>query len=114
MGLSNISGENANELFNKNHFSEAYKSDERITKEILHSNIKFKKQSDKLKLANYYKSSQVSHFLSKNDSQAEKPDIPKTSLRYEYMCNIGECEHQLNSYGINSYYSLPATYPAAC
>ena len=94
----NISDENTHEIFYKNQFSEAYKIDERIMKEIVHSNVKCKNQSDKLKLTIYYKSSQVSQFLSRNNSQPEKPDIQKTNLIYEYKCNIGECEHQLNSY----------------
>ena len=67
-------------------------------KEIVYSHVKCKNQSDKLKLTIYYKSSQLSQFLSRNMSQPEKPDIQKTNLIYEYECYIGECEHQLNSY----------------
>ena len=86
-------------IYYRNQFSNAYKTDERVMKSIISSNITCKNPSEVVKLQNYYKSRHVKTLISNNRTQTNtKTALQRSHVVYEYKCNIGECEHLNSSY----------------
>ena len=93
------------DIYYKNQFSNAYKTDERVMKNIVHSNVKCKNPNDSLKLIIYYKSATVKSLASRNNNSPPIPPLQQTDLIYEFTCKKDECEHLPN----NSYVGMTTT-----
>ena len=85
-------------LYYQNQFSDAYKIDERVIRNIVSGNVQCANPSEKLKLVIYYKPPRVSTLLSKNNQSPRLPNSKMSCLVYEYTCNEGECERLRRSY----------------
>ena len=86
------------QIFYRNQYTDAYKIDERVLKQIVYSNVQCINPNDKLKLMIYYKNPTVKTILTKNDQSPSPSDLQKTNLVYEYTCKIGDCERLQSSY----------------
>jgi len=84
--------ENIYNIYYRNQYSSAYKTDERILKDIIHNNITIKKENTRIKLNIYYKSSTTASLVMKNSPDKPKNDLKKTSVIYDYKCTKGDCE----------------------
>ena len=93
------------DIYYKNQFSNAYKTDERVMKNIVYSNVKCKNPNDSLKMIIYYKSATVKSLASRNNNSPPIPPLQQTDLIYEFTCKKDECEHLPN----NSYVGMTTT-----
>ena len=84
-------------LFYENQMNDAYKSDERIMRSIIHRNCQPVHPRDRLKLVIYYKSPKVSGLLMKNNLSADPSPLKQTNVVYQYKCTHGDCARQHNS-----------------
>ena len=96
--VSRESEEDTQRIYYRNQYSNAYKTDERILKQIIRNNVQCINPNHKLKLIIYYKSSLTTSLVMKNDQSPPTSDLQKTNLVYEYICDIGDCERLQNSY----------------
>ena len=86
------------EIFYKNQFSSAYKTDERVIKQIIHNNVICMNENERIKLIIYYDKNTTNSLVSRNNQNAKLPPLKQTNVVYRYNCNIGECELQQHSY----------------
>ena len=80
-----------------NQFSAAYKTDEKLLKQIIKNNTACKSNT-KLQLIIYYKSKPVSNLIVRNNQSPQLPILKRNNLIYEFQCNEGDCELRNNSY----------------
>ena len=85
------------EVFYKNQYSDSYKTDEKVLKEIVYNNVKCTRETDKLKLTIYYKSNAVKSIVSKNNRNTPPAPLQQCNLVYEFKCNQDGREHLPNS-----------------
>ena len=85
-------------VYYHNQYSSAYKTDERVLKNIIKSNTTCIDPQDSLKVIIYYKNTYTSGLVSKNNQAPPVNQLQQTDLIYEYKCQIGDCEHQNSSY----------------
>ena len=83
-------------IFNQNQFSNSYKTDERIIKNIIANNVQCSNKSDTLKFIPYYRST-VTNLISKI-IRALPPNLWKKLTICQYKCLHGDCEHHNNIY----------------
>ena len=85
------------EVFYMNQFSDAYKTDEKVLKDIVTKNVKCTRQTDNFKLTIYYKSNTVKSIVSRNNQNTPPAELQQCNLIYEHTCNQDGCEHLSNS-----------------
>ena len=85
------------EIYYRNQYSDAYKTDEKVLKDIVYNNVKCSRDTDRLKLTIYYKSKTVKSLVSKNNRNTPPTDLQQRNLVYEFKCNQDGCEHLSNS-----------------
>ena len=88
---------NTHNIYYQNQFSNSYKTDERIIKQIVKDNTKCVNESDLLKITIYCKTHTINNLISKNNL-SHKSNRLKTNIVYKYTCNVGDCELQNSTY----------------
>ena len=76
--------------------SDAYKTDERILRDIIHRNCEPTHQGERLKLVVYYRSPKVSNLVMKNNLSMDSSPLKMTNVVYQYKCTHGDCARQPN------------------
>lgn len=84
-------------IFYKNQMSENYKTDERVLKSMIKSNVKCINPDDKIKFSIYYKNKKSAELILKNSPRANSNPLQKTNVIYEFSCNTENCEFQASS-----------------
>ena len=79
-------------------FSNAYREDERIMKQIINRNVKPTNPEDRINFIIYYKSKRTSQFLLRNSPQQEKDVLQCSHVVYRFTCNRGNCAALPSSY----------------
>ena len=90
-------------LYYKSHMSSAYKTDERILKDIIKRNVKPTDPTNKIKLVIYYKSKRTSNLLLRNNSTPRPSNLQSSHLVYMFTCQHEDCAPY------NSYIGLTTT-----
>ena len=85
-------------LYYRNIMSTAYKTDERIIKDIVNRGVNPTHQDDHIKFLIYYKNRKTGNLVMKNNMNGELSDLNKTGVIYQYTCQIGGCKLQDISY----------------
>ena len=85
-------------VFYRNQYTDAYRTDERVIRQIIRNNVRCIKPNDTLKLVIYSKNTTIKGLVSKNNQSPPPSDLQKTNVVYEFKCQTGECEHLNNSY----------------
>lgn len=85
-------------IYYQNQYSPAYKTDERVLKQIIKNNTKCSSDNEHLQLIIYYKSHTIASLVSKNNQSPKPSALKQTNVVYEYSCNHGDCELQKHSY----------------
>ena len=78
-------------LMYENQMNDAYKTDERVLRDIIHRNCEPVHADDKLKLTVYYKSPKVSGLVMKNNLSHDSSLLKQTNVVYQYKCTHGDC-----------------------
>ena len=94
LSSKNIAPPNTHNIYYQIQFSNSYKTDERIIKQIVKDKIKCVKESDLLKITIYYKSHTINNLISKNNLSHKSNPLKQTNIVYKYKCNFGDCELQ--------------------
>ena len=94
----NIAQPNTHNIYYQNQFSNCYKTEERIIKQIAKDNTKCVNESDLLKITIYYKSHTISNLISKNNLSHKSNQPKQANIVYKYTCNVGDCELQSSTY----------------
>ena len=76
--------------------SDAYKTDERVLRGIIHRNCNPESTNDKLKLTIFYKSPKVSGLVMKNNLSHDPSILKQTNVVYQFTCTHGDCARQPN------------------
>ena len=76
------------DLYYKSQYHENYKTDERIMREIINTNIKSTKSGEKVRLIIYYKSKKTSNLVIKNNPKPTGTDLQQTNVIYEFSCPL--------------------------
>ena len=84
-------------LFYRNQYSNAYKTDERILRNIIKENTQCVDNNHKLKLIIYYKSNTINQLVSKNNL-TPTASLKQSNIIYEYSCPHEDCALQKISY----------------
>ena len=82
----------------QNQFLAAYKTDERILKEIVKNNTSCMDSTDHLQIITYYRSNTTTNAVTKNNQFPLTTTLKQTNFIYEYKCNKGDCELLNSSY----------------
>ena len=86
------------DLFYCNQFSSAYKTDERVIKQIVQNNTRCINPNEKLNLIVYYTSKTTTSLICLNNQSPKCSELQRTNVVYEFTCKTGDCERQKNSY----------------
>ena len=78
-------------VFYRNQMNQAYKTDEKVLKDIICRNVKCCSDNDDLKLVIYYKNPKVSNLLMKNNPMQNQTPLKSNCLIYEFQCPREEC-----------------------
>ena len=78
-------------LYYCNQMNGAYKTDERVIRDIIKSKVKCINDDDKLDLVIYYKNKKVSNLLMKNNLTQDPSPLKQTNVIYNFNCNIDDC-----------------------
>ena len=74
-----------------NQMSESYKTDERILKEMIKSNVKCNDNSYRLNLIIYYKNAKTKNLVMQNNIAAKRSGLQRTNVLYEFTCPKEDC-----------------------
>ena len=85
-------------LFYRNFMSSAYKTDERILKDIVRRGVHPVDQEDKLEMVIYYRNRKINNLIMKNNQNEKTGDLGRTGVIYQYTCQTGDCKLQNISY----------------
>ena len=85
-------------IFYQKQFSEAYKTDERVIRNIISNNVECSNKIDILQFIPYYLSNTFTKLITKNNQGPPTPPLKKTNVIYQYKCSHGDCEHLNNTY----------------
>ena len=78
-------------LFFKNIMSPAYKTDERMLRNIIKRNCKPVQEKDALRLVIFYQSPTTASLVMKNNLSCDKTLLKQSNVIYQYKCNLGDC-----------------------
>ena len=78
-------------VFYKNQMNTAYKTDEKVLKDIIKRNVRCIKDNDELQLVIYYKNPKVNNLLMKNNPNKDRSPLKSTNVIYEYSCPKEDC-----------------------
>ena len=81
-------------LLYENQMNDAYKTDERVLRNIIRRNCDPTSDNDKLNLTVYYKSPKVSGLVMKNNLSHDSSLLKQTNVVYQYKCTYGDCARQ--------------------
>ena len=77
--------------------NEAYKTDERVIRDIIKSKVRCINDADKLDLVIYYKNKKVCNLLMKNNLTQDMSPLKQTNVIYNFNCDIDDCAHLPNA-----------------
>ena len=83
-------------LYYKSNMNTAYKTEEKVIRDIVTQNCTPTNEEESLHLIVYYKSPKISSLVMKNNLQ-KTPKLKATNVVYEFKCPIGDCARQRNS-----------------
>ena len=78
--------------------STAHKTDERIMTDIVTRGVIPTNPNDQVQLIIFYKNKKTSNLFMKNNTTQTHDDLKRTSVIYEYSCNLGDCKLRNFSY----------------
>ena len=79
-------------IYYRNYMSTAYKTDEKVIKDIIRKNVKTKDSNKKLNLIIYYQNSKVKNMVMTNNRSPKLTDMQKYNVNYKFECKVGNCE----------------------
>ena len=85
-------------IFYRNTFTEAYKKDEKVIKDIIKRNCRPSCEDNQIRVVVYYTSPKTSSMIMKNNLSSQTETISKANVVYEYNCIFGDCTPRNNSY----------------
>ena len=83
-----ITNHNNITLYYHNQMHNNYKTDEKILKDILKTNVTCTDPNSKLNLIIYYKNKKASNLVMKNNSSSPSPPSEQSNLVYEFKCPL--------------------------
>ena len=83
-------------LLYQNQMNDAYRTDERVLRDIINRNCDPASPDDKLKLTIFYRSPTVSSLVMKNNLSYDPSILKQTNVVYQYTCTHGDCARQHN------------------
>ena len=81
-------------LYYKNHFTTAYKEDEKALKTLLNRHVRCVNDNKKIKLIIYYKSMKTSNLVLRNRTATSKTPLQEDHVVYQFICPIEGCGPQ--------------------
>ena len=85
-------------IYYKNQMTTAYKSDERVLKDIIERGTSPTSENTKINVRIYYKNRKTSNFVMKNNPFKSARQLDRKGVVYRYQCQLGDCKPQLSSY----------------
>ena len=85
-------------VYYKNTFTNAYRKDEKVIKDIIAANCTPVDDTKSLKVQIYYNSPTTSSLLIRNNLYSNKDKLATPDVVYKYSCNTGDCAPQAVDY----------------